>query len=195
MKPIRIALFASGSGSLLPGFVELAKNDTECEIACLVLSKETPARAIAEQAKIPTLLFPEPNHALIAELKKLDIKLICLAGYLKIISAEFIEAFERNGGVIINTHPALLPKFGGKGMYGMHVHKKVSEAQETETGFTVHEVIAAVDEGPIIAQKSANITAGSPPESIRDQVVALEKLYYPDIAFKYAKNKFGQPGS
>lgn len=105
-----------------------------------------------------------------------DTDLIILAGFLSIISKDFIESFH---GKIINIHPSLLPKFGGKGMWGMHVHKAVIDAKETESGATVHYVTAGIDEGDIILQGKTKIDENDTLESLAEKIHQIEHEIYP----------------
>jgi phosphoribosylglycinamide formyltransferase 1 len=106
-----------------------------------------------------------------------DVDLVCLIGYMKILAADFVKAFE---GRIINVHPALLPKFGGPGFYGANVHRMVLDAGETETGMTIHFVTEEVDGGPIFIQAKVAVEDGDTPDTLKDKVQALEKKWYPE---------------
>lgn len=106
-----------------------------------------------------------------------DVDLVCLIGYMKILTPVFIKAFE---GKIINVHPALLPKYGGKGFYGQNVHEAVLANGEKESGMTIHFVTEDVDGGPILIQKTVEIEPGETAESLKNKVQMLEKKYYPE---------------
>lgn len=117
----------------------------------------------------------EFDKELILEIGEVD--LICLIGYMRILSSEFIKKYK---GKIINVHPALLPKYGGKGFYGQNVHEAVLKAGETESGMTIHYVTEDVDGGPILIQKKIAISPNETPESLKEKVQELEKKYYPE---------------
>jgi phosphoribosylglycinamide formyltransferase-1 len=104
--------------------------------------------------------------------------LIVLAGFLKLIPSSWIEAFPKK---IINIHPALLPKYGGKGMYGMNVHRKVKEEKETSSGISIHYADARYDEGALIKQVSCTLNSDDEPEDIARKVLALEHEHYPQV--------------
>ena len=111
-------------------------------------------------------------------LRKEDIDLIVLAGFLWLIPENLIRAFPNK---IINIHPALLPKYGGKGMYGMNVHKAVLENKEGESGISIHYVNEKFDEGEIIFRKKCTISPNETPESLAEKIQAMEHEYYPKI--------------
>ena len=112
--------------------------------------------------------------------------MIVLAGYLSIIPQWFCENWEKR---IINIHPSLLPKYGGKGMYGIHVHEAVLAAKESVTGCTVHYVSAAIDGGDIIAQSIVEVTNTDTPDSLASRVQVAEKLLLPSVIGKLATTK------
>lgn len=106
-----------------------------------------------------------------------DVDLVCLIGYMRILSDIFVDAYE---GKIINVHPALLPKYGGPGFYGANVHEAVLAAGEAETGMTIHFVTGEVDGGPIFIQKRVAIEPGDTADDLKDKVQGLEKKWYPE---------------
>jgi phosphoribosylglycinamide formyltransferase-1 len=179
----KIIIFGSGAGSNARNLIEHFKEDSEVEIVALVSDK--PRRGfldISYDYRINLEIIK--GHELsdpkwIAHLKVMyRPDLIVLAGFLKLIPKPFIDAFL---GRILNLHPSLLPKFGGKGMYGMHVHKAVSEAGETESGITVHWVNEHYDEGNIIFQAPCSIIPHEAPELIAQKVHALEYRFLPAV--------------
>lgn len=113
-----------------------------------------------------------------------QIEVIVLAGFLRKITPEFLKAFPER---ILNLHPSLLPKYGGKGMYGIHVHRKVIENQEKESGITIHLVNEAYDEGQIVAQFVCLITPKDSPESLEQKIRQLETQHFPEVVFAYCK--------
>ena len=106
-----------------------------------------------------------------------EVDLICLIGYMRILTPEFIKKY---AGKIINVHPALLPKYGGKGFYGKNVHESVLKNSEKESGMTIHYVTEEVDAGEILIQEKVTIVDGETAESLKGKVQALEKKYYPE---------------
>jgi phosphoribosylglycinamide formyltransferase-1 len=179
----RIAIFASGSGSNAQKLMEYFKESTEAEIA-LVLSNNPDAFVIqrADNFEIPSHIFDRnefyhTDHVLDL-LNDLDIDLIVLAGFLWLIPENLIKKYS---GRIINIHPAILPKFGGKGMYGDHVHHAVMNAKETEGGITIHYVNEKYDEGEYIYQAKYKIEPSDNLEMIKFKGQQLEHLHYPRI--------------
>jgi phosphoribosylglycinamide formyltransferase-1 len=177
----RIAIFASGSGSNAENIFNHFKNSTQVSIA-FILTNKYDAYVIqrAHQMKLPVLILNKKQFnegvLLTAFMKEYNIDLIVLAGFLLLIPKYLIQAFPNK---IINIHPALLPKYGGKGMYGMNVHKAVAENNESESGITIHYVNEKYDEGEIILQASTTILATDSPEHIAKKVSKLEYEFYP----------------
>lgn len=182
-KKMQLALFASGNGSNAENIVRYFRKQETAEVA-LILTNNPQAFVIqrAESLGVENKVIIRDDFkqtdALIALLKTKKIDFIVLAGFLWLIPKALIEAFPNK---IINIHPALLPKYGGKGMYGHFVHQAVSEAKETQTGISIHYVNAAYDEGDIVFQKTVAIKAGEDPESIAEKVHKLEYEYYPKV--------------
>ncbi|MHA4894539.1 phosphoribosylglycinamide formyltransferase [Pedobacter sp. PWIIR3] len=178
-----IAIFASGSGSNAQKLMEHFKRDAEAEIA-LVLTNNPDAYVLqrADNFEIPSHVFDrnEFYHTdnIIDLLKNLDIDLIVLAGFLWLIPKNLIDEYP---GRIINIHPAILPKFGGKGMYGDFVHKAVMAANEPEGGITIHYVDANYDEGEFIYQAKYKIDKGDNLEMVKFKGQQLEHLHYPRV--------------
>ncbi|MGY4385520.1 phosphoribosylglycinamide formyltransferase-1 [Pedobacter sp. UYP24] len=178
-----IAIFASGSGSNAQKLMEHFKHDKEAEVA-LVLTNNPDAYVLqrADNFEIPSHIFDrnEFYHTdhIIDLLKNLDIDLIILAGFLWLIPKNLIDEYP---GRIINIHPAILPKFGGKGMYGDFVHKAVMAANEPEGGITIHYVDANYDEGEFIYQAKYKIDKGDNLEMIKFKGQQLEHLHYPRV--------------
>ncbi len=179
----RIAIFASGSGSNAQKIIEYFRDNKEIEVT-LVLSNNKGAyvleRAVAMD--IPAYVF---NRQLFYEteevhdiLRDIGIDYIVLAGFLWLVPENLLKSWPNH---IINIHPALLPKFGGKGMYGDKVHQAVIEAGEKETGITIHYVNEKYDEGEIIFQKVFKILPNDTPESIAEKIHALEHTHFPAV--------------
>ncbi|MGB5403063.1 MAG: phosphoribosylglycinamide formyltransferase [Robiginitalea sp.] len=177
----RIMLFASGSGSNVENIVQYFEGDDRVEIRGVLCNN--PGAGVVDRCKrlrLPLYCFNRPAYVegegILALLEGLNPDLIVLAGFLWKIPESIIAAFPDK---IINIHPALLPKFGGKGMYGMHVHQAVINAGETESGITIHKVNEAYDQGSILLQKKISIEAGDTPEALAKKIHALEYAHYP----------------
>ncbi|VTQ01157.1 phosphoribosylglycinamide formyltransferase [Sphingobacterium daejeonense] len=179
----RIAIFASGSGSNAQKIMEHFKYSDSAEVA-LVLSNNPDAYVLqrADNFEIPTHVFDKHDFyqtdEIVNLLKRLEIDLVVLAGFLWLVPESLLKAFPNK---IINIHPALLPKFGGKGMYGDRVHKAVLEAGEEEHGITIHFVNENFDEGEIIHQARFRIEPGDTIEIIKFNGQQLEHTHYPKI--------------
>lgn len=170
-----IAIFASGDGSNAQRLIDHFKESKKARIAIIV--SNNPSAYVLERAKkagIPTLLINREVFAggeVTKKLQEMNIDLIVLAGFLWLLPHNLVHAFP---GRIINIHPALLPAFGGKGMYGMNVHRAVREAGVKETGITIHYVNEHYDSGEIILQATCPVTESDTPESISAKVRELE---------------------
>lgn len=179
----RIAIFASGSGSNAQKLMEHFKSNPEVEIA-LVLTNNPDAYVLqrADNFEIPSHIFDRnefyQTDNIIDLLKNLDIDLIVLAGFLWLIPKNLINDYP---GRIVNIHPAILPKFGGKGMYGDNVHNAVMAAKETEGGITIHYVDENYDEGEYIYQAKYRIDKDDNLEMIKFKGQQLEHQHYPRI--------------
>ncbi|TCK85472.1 phosphoribosylglycinamide formyltransferase [Albibacterium bauzanense] len=179
----RIAIFASGSGSNAQKILEYFKDHSSAEVS-IILSNNPDAYVLqrADNFEIPTHIFDRDEfyHSdnILNLLTDLQIDLIVLAGFLWLIPKNLIEAFPNR---IINIHPALLPSYGGKGMYGNHVHQAVLEAKEPESGITIHYVNEKFDEGKIIYQARYRIEPDDTIELIQFKGQQLEHLHYPKV--------------
>lgn len=179
----RIAIFASGSGSNAQKILEYFKDHSSAEIS-IILSNNPDAYVLqrADNFEIPTHVFDRDEfyHSdnILNLLTNLQIDLIVLAGFLWLIPKNLIHAFPNR---IINIHPALLPSYGGKGMYGNHVHQAVLEAKEPESGITIHYVNERFDEGKIIYQAKYRIEPDDTIELIQFKGQQLEHLHYPKV--------------
>ena len=179
----RIAIFASGSGSNAQKLMEHFKRSTDIEIS-LVLTNNADAYVLqrADNFEIPSHIFDKnefyKTDEVIDLLKNLDIDFIVLAGFLWLIPKNLLEAYP---GRIVNIHPAILPKFGGKGMYGDNVHNAVLAAGEAEGGITIHYVDEHYDEGEYIYQAKYKIDKNDNLEMVKFKGQQLEHLHYPRI--------------
>jgi phosphoribosylglycinamide formyltransferase-1 len=179
----KIAIFASGGGTNAQKIIEYFHRDKEIEIA-LVVSNKPNAYVLTRAVKnnIPTYLLDREsfyeNRNVVGELRKYGIDHIILAGFLWLIPAYLIDLYPKK---IINIHPALLPKYGGKGMYGIHVHRAVRENNESFSGISVHYVNQKYDEGELIFQASTKIDLSDSPYDIAEKVQKLEHKYFPMV--------------
>ena len=179
----RIAIFASGSGSNAQKIMEHFKRNPEAEVV-LVLTNNPQAYVLqrADNFEIPAHIFTRrefyETDDVIRLLKNLQVDLIVLAGFLWLVPSSLLQAFPNK---IINLHPALLPKHGGKGMYGDHVHKAVLAAKDEESGITIHFVSENFDEGEIIHQSRFKIDADDNLEVIKFKGQQLEHQHFPRV--------------
>lgn len=177
----RIAIFASGSGTNAEEIFKYFQNHDAIEVGAL-LSNNVNAFALkrADTYRVPTFVFTgkqfRKTDVVLNWLQVMNITHIVLAGFMMLVPEFLLFAYPNR---IINIHPALLPKFGGKGMYGMHVHEAVKEAGETETGITIHLVNERYDEGKILIQARCPVNPDDTPESIAQKVHQLEYAHYP----------------
>ena len=178
----RIAVLVSGGGSNLQSIIDnIEQGNLNCEISYVIADRECYGLKRAEKHGIKNILLDrkvlkeklsdEISNVLENDDEKTDY--IVLAGYLSILSPEFIKKWSRK---IINIHPSLLPKFGGKGMYGMNVHRAVIEAKETESGCTIHFVDTGVDTGEIILQIKVPVLSDDTPEVLQKRVLKKEHV-------------------
>lgn len=183
---IRIAVFASGSGSNLQALIDRFNSRKQSPVRiALVTSDREDAGALerARSAGIFTSVIPVNQRPIdfvaremLAALDGADIDLVLLAGYLKLVPPAVIRRFRNR---MLNIHPALLPSFGGKGMYGLRVHRAVLDSGCTVTGPTVHYVNEEYDSGQIVAQWPVPVLHGDTPETLAARVLAIEHMLYP----------------
>ena len=192
MKTINIAIFVSGSGTNCENLIKYFSGSERVNCA-LVISNKADAYALvrAERLGVKTAVVPkaqlnDANHML-PLLRDNDIHFIVLAGFLPLVPDFLIDAFLRR---IVNIHPALLPKFGGKGMWGHHVHEAVKAAGETETGMTVHWVTPVCDGGEIIAQYRTPLLPPDTVDDIAEKEHQLEMRYFPLVVEKVLQETF-----
>ncbi|MCK5781126.1 MAG: phosphoribosylglycinamide formyltransferase [Flavobacteriales bacterium] len=179
----RIAIFASGSGSNAQNIAEYFKEDSEISIP-LILANKADAYVLerAKNLNIDSIIFSnkelQSTDVVIDKLKEYDINFIVLAGFLLRIPENITAAFPNK---IINIHPALLPKYGGKGMYGMNVHNAVVENKEKESGITIHFVNENYDEGQIIFQSKIAVYTNDTAQDVADKIHTLEYNNFPRV--------------
>ncbi len=180
---INIAVFVSGNGTNCENIIKYFQDDNDINIS-LVISNRQDAYALKRAAKYgvtcKVLSKSEINdeHIVLPILQKFSIDFIVLAGFMLIVPEFIINKYYNK---VINIHPSLLPKFGGKGMYGHHVHEAVKAAGETETGITIHFVNNICDGGEIIAQFKINLTQHDSVEDIESKIHLLEQKHFPNV--------------
>ncbi|MDE3247169.1 MAG: phosphoribosylglycinamide formyltransferase [Bacteroidota bacterium] len=183
---ISIALFASGAGSNAARIIQHFAGSSTVSVALVVCNKPGAGVVkIADNAGIPVLMIEKEaffrGDAYIPALRERGIDFIVLAGFLWKVPSALVAAYR---GHIINIHPALLPKYGGKGMYGAHVHEAVIAAKEKESGITIHYVDELYDHGHIIFQAHCDITEHDTPQTLARKIHELEHTYFPLIIEK-----------
>tara|TARA_B100001287_G_scaffold37835_1_gene27124 strand:+ start:1814 stop:2383 length:570 start_codon:yes stop_codon:yes gene_type:complete len=186
----RLALFASGSGTNVQNICEYFQNHNSIKPE-IVLSDKEDAYALerAKHLNVKSKYFnyiSTSSEELLEKIKDHKVTHIILAGYLRLVPSKIIKTFKNK---ILNIHPSLLPKFGGKGFYGHHVHKSVLESNEQESGITIHLVNEKYDEGKILFQKSTPIFNNDDIKSLSSRIHNLEHKYYPQIIEKYLLNQ------
>jgi phosphoribosylglycinamide formyltransferase-1 len=178
----RIVIFASGSGTNAENIIKYFKNSAIATVV-RVLTNNQHAKVLerSKSLNVKSLYFNKKAFAeddTVLNLLKKEADVIILAGFLWRIPAKIVAAFPNK---VINIHPALLPKYGGKGMYGMHIHEKIVENNEKESGITIHYVNENYDEGAIIFQEKVSIEPNDTPEMLANKVHELEYEYFPKV--------------
>ena len=179
----KIAIFASGNGTNAENIIQHFKGTKKINIS-LVLTNKKDAFVIerAKNHNIDVIIFNKDefykSDVIINILQEKRITHIVLAGFLWLIPNNFIKAFQNR---ILNIHPALLPKYGGKGMYGMNVHKAIIENKEKESGISIHLVNEKYDEGKIIFQAKCKINVADNPETLANKIHKLEYVHFPKV--------------
>lgn len=195
-RRLRVGVMVSGSGTNLQAILDLsAAGRLDAEVV-VVISNNRKAQALerARRAGVRAVHWsvkvagaPERfAEGLLDIFSEAGVDLVVLAGYMKLVPESVVRAYE---GRMLNTHPALLPKFGGPGFYGMRVHEAVLSAGETESGATVHFVDAEYDHGPIFLQRRVPVHPDDSPESLRDRVLAVEHEILPEAIARFARER------
>ncbi len=182
-KPIRLAILGSGNGTNAQQISEYFAGRTDVEVACIIYNKRD--AYIAERAKrlgIESRYFGRAdfyeNGAVMEYLRQKQADWVILAGFLWLVPQDMLAAFP---GRIINIHPALLPKYGGKGMYGHHVHEAVVANHESESGITIHIVDEHYDRGTTLFQARCTVTPDDTPDTLAAKIHLLEKEHFPRV--------------
>ena len=182
----RIAIFASGSGTNAEKITTYFKNHSAISVDLILTNN--PAAGVLQRASdlgVKTKIFSRDEYntsTVLTMLEEHKITHVVLAGFLWLVPLHFLKAYPNK---IINIHPALLPKFGGKGMYGMKIHELVRQRNESETGITIHEVNEQYDEGRILFQGKCEVSVTDSPQDIAEKVHQLEYDCYPRVIEKW----------
>jgi phosphoribosylglycinamide formyltransferase-1 len=183
MQKQRIAIFASGTGSNAVNLIHFFKGHPSIDVAFVLSNNEdAPVLSSAKKLDVPVLYYPNDvvakGHFLVSICEEQQVDWIVLAGYLRLVPGSLIDNYADK---IINLHPALLPNYGGKGMYGRNVHKAVIANQESESGITIHFVNREFDKGRIIAQFHCALDQTDTIESLESKIRYLEQSYLPIV--------------
>lgn len=196
-RQTRIAVFISGGGTNLQALIDASKTAKLSAEISLVVSSNSKAFGLtrAENAEIATFVFKEKKYesksaasnALLEKLREHKIDFIALAGYLRLLSPELVSSYN---GKILNMHPALLPKYGGQGMYGIHVHQAVLASGDKESGVSFHIVDEVYDHGCIVEQFEVPVLEDDTAESLQKRVLQKEHEEYPKILDKFIRGEY-----
>lgn len=197
---LRIAVLASGSGTTLQAVIDACEDGTLAGDVVLVISNNSGSGAMAraERHGIPTVhlssrTHPNPDEldrAVVDTLRRARPDVVLLAGYMKKLGPRVLDSF---GGRVINTHPSLLPRFGGKGMYGGHVHAAVIASGDETTGVSVHLVDGDYDTGDVLAQREVRVAPGDDPKSLAARVQAAERRFLVEVLGRIASGTIRLP--
>ncbi|MCB0557780.1 MAG: phosphoribosylglycinamide formyltransferase [Lewinellaceae bacterium] len=184
-----IAIFASGTGTNAKKIIEYFKENANIHVSLVVSNKETaPVLGLADEYGIEKMVIGRQSfyetEELLPALRERNITLIVLAGFLWLLPDYLVRAYDKR---MINIHPALLPKYGGKGMYGMHVHRAVKAAGDRVSGITIHYVNEHYDEGGIVFQASCPLLPEDEPEDIARKVQELEHRHFAPVVEKLVR--------
>lgn len=191
--PVHIAIFASGAGSNARNIIQYFKGDAHVIVSLLLSNNaNSGVPSLASEFDIPFFIFNRAdfyeNNKVIEVLQSHNIRFVVLAGFLWLVPPALIRLFPER---MVNIHPALLPKYGGKGMYGMKVHEAVKANGEQESGITIHLVNEEYDKGKVLFQESIRLAPEDSPEDIALKIHSLEYAHYPGVIASYIKEHFG----
>lgn len=185
-KKIKIAIFASGTGSNAKAIIDYSHNSNYSIELIVTNNEDAGVLSFSDKFNIDALVIDKKkfysDNVIIDFLKEKDIKLIVLAGFLWLIPDYFIKEYRNR---IINIHPSLLPKYGGKGMYGINVHNSVFQAGDKESGITIHLVNEEYDKGKVLFQEKIDISKEKDAENIGKAILKLEHKNFPKVIEKY----------
>ncbi len=181
-----IAIFASGTGSNAKKIIEHFKGHSVASVSLVVSNKaDAPVLEIARENGIPTLVIDRSyfyeSKNILNKFNEYFIDFVVLAGFLWLVPSYLVEAYQQR---MVNIHPSLLPKFGGKGMYGMRVHEAVRQSGDSETGITIHYVNEQYDDGDIVFQAKCEVDRDDTPTVIAKKVLQLEHRHFPEVVEK-----------
>lgn len=195
-KKLNVAVLISGGGSNLQSLMDACEDPDYPAKICFVISNNPEAYGLerAKKAGIPTATVNHKDYsgreefeeALNEELHKYPVDLICLAGFMRILTGDFVSGWE---GKILNIHPALLPRHGGPGMYGENVHKSVLASGDKESGVSVHIATSECDGGPVLLQRKVPVLEGDTVETLAARVLEQEHIAYVEAVKVYAEKK------
>jgi phosphoribosylglycinamide formyltransferase 1 len=198
---MNLGFLVSHNGSNMQAIINACKSGTLNAVPAVVISNNSDSGALARarQESIPctclnskTHPFPESlDEAILESLLRHSVDIVILAGYMKKLGTKTLRRFS---GAVLNIHPALLPKFGGKGMYGIHVHEAVLAAAEKETGVSIHLVDEEYDRGPVIAQTRVPVMPEDTPETLAARVLVQEHVLFSAVLQKIARGEITIPG-
>ena len=193
-EPVRLAVFLSGSGSNFQAILHAIEEKKLNASITMVVSNKSDAYGLtrAMHAHIPTMIISYPLsesaiHQLLSALSAAQVECVLLAGFLRKIPNQVLAKYPNR---VLNIHPALLPKFGGKGMYGHHVHEAVLASGDTLSGATVHLVSEQYDTGDILAQQTVPVLIDDTPETLAQRVLKVEHELYPRTAQQFLEREF-----
>lgn len=195
---MRLGFLASHNGSSMRAIVRACEQGTLDAVPMVVLSNRSGSSALsfAENFGLRTEIIHQTRHApyasedeaICATLREAEVDVVVLSGYMRKLGEHTLAAYR---DCILNVHPALLPKYGGKGMYGMHVHEAVIAAGEKETGATIHLVDEEYDHGRILAQRAISVQPGDTPETLAERVKALESELFIEVLQAWSRARDG----
>lgn len=201
MRPTKLGFLASGRGTNLQSIIDACKSGRLNAVPAVVISNNSGSMALERAGKdlIPAAhlslkIIPDQDELdkrITETLMQHGVELVVLAGYMKKLGPRTLAAF---AGRVINVHPALLPKFGGQGMYGDNIHRAVLAAGETETGVTIHVVEDKYDSGPVLAQRAVRVVPGDTVETLASRVLTVEHELYVETIGDILAGKIKLPG-
>jgi phosphoribosylglycinamide formyltransferase 1 len=198
---VNLGFLASHNGSNMQAILDACRSGALGAVPAVVISNNSDSGALAraKQESVPCYYLSSKTHpspealdeAILGALLRHSVDIVILAGYMKKLGPRTLRRFS---GAVLNIHPALLPKFGGKGMYGIHVHEAVLAAGEKETGVSIHLVDEEYDRGPVIAQTRVPVMPGDTPETLAARVLKQEHALYPEVLRKIKRGEIVLPG-
>lgn len=189
-QQVNIAILASGKGSNANRICSFFKNHPKVRVKLIISNKpDAGVLSVADEHAVKKMVITNDRLTsdLLLALRAESVDFVVLAGFLRVVPEEVVQAFR---GKMVNIHPALLPSYGGKGMYGNRVHQAVLSAGEKESGITIHQVTEQYDEGDIIFQKACKVNPGDTPDTLAEKIHQLEHRHYPEVIENLILNTF-----